>query len=56
MLKKRERQKNRTITKGTDKIEVIYTNIYEIIPRKLEPTDYLKEKKTNCMPSKHKIN
>ena len=34
-----------TVTKGSDEIKVMYTNIDGIISRKLELIDYLKEKK-----------
>ena len=36
---------NGTVTKGSDEIKVMYTNIDGIISRKLELIDYLKEKK-----------
>ena len=36
---------NGTVTKESDEIKVMYTNIDEIISRKLELVDYLKEKK-----------
>ena len=36
---------NGAVTKRSDEIEVMYTNIDEIISRKLELVDYLKEKK-----------
>ena len=36
---------NATVTKRSDEIKVMYTNIDGIISRKLELVDYLKEKK-----------
>ena len=45
MLKRKENEKNRALIKGSDEIKVMYTNIDGLIPRKLELTDYLKEKK-----------
>ena len=36
---------NRAVTKGSDEMKVMYTNIDGIISRKLELVDYLKEKK-----------
>ena len=35
MLKRKEKE-NRTVTKGTDEIKVMYTNIGGMLPRKLE--------------------
>ena len=35
---------NGAVTKGSDEIRVMYTNIDEIISRKLELLDYLKER------------
>ena len=39
------RTKIGAVTKGSDEIRVMYTNIDGIIGRKLELADYLKEKK-----------
>ena len=45
MLERREKEKNGTVTKGNDKIKIMYTNIDGIIARKLQLVVYLKEKK-----------
>ena len=54
MLKRKENEK-KALIKWSDEIKVMYTNINILIPRKLELTDYLNEKKTNFMPSRNKI-
>ena len=45
ILVRKEKEKNGTVTKGSDEIIVMYTNIDGIISRKLELTDYLKDEK-----------
>ena len=45
MLERKENEMNGANTKGSDRIEVMYTNIDGLIARKLELVDYLKEKK-----------
>ena len=48
-LKRKEIVKHGTIGSGIDEFKIIYTNIDEIIPRKLELTDYLKEKEPDVV-------
>ena len=43
-VKRKEKEKNTTVTQGTDEIKVMHTNIDGIITRKLELTNYLDEK------------
>ena len=40
-----QKEKNGAVTKDSDEIKVMYTNIDGIIARKTELVDYLKEKK-----------
>ena len=40
---------NGAVTKQSDEIKVMYTNIHGIISRKLELVDYLKEKKSEIV-------
>ena len=39
MLERKEKEKNWAVTKGSDEIKVMYTNIDGIIARKLELID-----------------
>ena len=49
--------KHGTLTKGSDEIKVMYTNIDGILPRKLELTDYLREEKNIYLEeTKHEDN
>ena len=45
ILERKENEMNVTVTKRSDEIKVMYTNIDGIISRKLELVDYLREKK-----------
>ena len=47
MFESKEKETNGAVTKGSDEIEVMYTNINGIITRKLELVYYLQEKKQN---------
>ena len=49
MLKRKENKKNRALIKGSNDIKVMYTNINGLLPRKLELTDYFKQKKTEII-------
>ena len=44
MLERREKEKNGTVTKGSDEIKVMYTNIYGIIARKLSRQNIYRRK------------
>ena len=47
---------NGAVTKGSDEINIMYTNIDGIISRKIELVDYLKEKKPeNICPTETKL-
>ena len=54
MLERNEKEKNEAVTKGSDEIKVMYTNINEIITRKLELVVYLREKKPEIKNKKIK--
>ena len=43
---------NRAVTKGSDEIKVMYTNINGIISRKRISRLYKREETRNCMPNK----
>ena len=45
ILQRKQNEMNATVTKRSDEINIMYTNIDGIISRKLELEDYLKEKK-----------
>ena len=45
ILEEEKNEMNGAVTKGSDEIKVMYTNIDGMISRKLELIDYLKEKK-----------
>ena len=49
MLEIKENEKKRALIIGSDEIKVMYTNIDGLIPRKLELTDYLKQKKNKIV-------
>ena len=45
ILQRKEKEKHRTVMKGTDKMKEMYTKIDGIITKNFELTDYLKERK-----------